>query len=178
MCLLPPCSCACPAATKQPASVLFSIHPTPCAFSSPVPARARAARRVCPCAHGSQDGAGPGGVPGVVNIYPGLCNKNDWANCTTGTLLAQAVPANYAGDPLLTNWTKPSCAPSMRARTGGAHAAAAHWGHTSPRSLCPPPHCERSRHVLSRRRQPDHRVHAARPIDAMADAFGRVAAAH
>ena len=58
------------------------------------------------------DGAGPGGKgPGVVNIYPGLCNKNDWPGCETGTLLAQAVPANYANDPLLTNWTKPSYNP-------------------------------------------------------------------
>ena len=57
------------------------------------------------------DGAGPGGQgPGVVNIYPGLCNKNDWPGCTTGTLLAQAVPADYAGDELLVNWTKPSYA--------------------------------------------------------------------
>ena len=57
------------------------------------------------------DGAGPGGKgPGVVNIYPGLCNKNDWPGCTTGTLLAQAVPADYAGDELLVNWTKPSYA--------------------------------------------------------------------
>jgi hypothetical protein len=38
----------------------------------------------------------------------GLCNKNDWAQCVTGTLLAQAVPADYAGDELLTNWTKPA----------------------------------------------------------------------
>ena len=53
------------------------------------------------------DGAGPGGKgPGVVNIYPGLCNKNDWPGCTTGTLLAQAVPADYAGDELLVNWTR------------------------------------------------------------------------
>ena len=58
------------------------------------------------------DGAGPGGKgPGVVNIYPGLCNKNDWPGCTTGTLLAQAVPADYAGDELLVNWTKPSYNP-------------------------------------------------------------------
>ena len=56
------------------------------------------------------DGAGPGGKgPGIVNIYPGLCNKKDWPKCGTGTLLAQAVPADYAGDQLLTNWTKPSC---------------------------------------------------------------------
>ena len=79
------------------------------------------------------DGAGPGGKgPGIVNIYPGLCNKNDWPACDTGTLLAQvqhtsalpltslnifltmasspeqAVPADYAGDELLVNWTKPS----------------------------------------------------------------------
>ena len=32
----------------------------------------------------------------MVNIYPGLCNKKDWPACGTGTLLAQAVPANYA----------------------------------------------------------------------------------
>jgi beta-fructofuranosidase len=58
------------------------------------------------------EGAGPGGKgPGVVNIYPGLCNKQDWPSCRTGTLLAQAVPADYAGDPLLTNWTKPDYNP-------------------------------------------------------------------
>jgi sucrose-6-phosphate hydrolase SacC (GH32 family) len=60
------------------------------------------------------DGAGPGGKgPGIVNIYPGLCNKNDWPQCGTGTLLAQAVPADYAGDELLVNWTKPSYNPIM-----------------------------------------------------------------
>jgi sucrose-6-phosphate hydrolase SacC (GH32 family) len=60
------------------------------------------------------DGAGPGGKgPGIVNIYPGLCNKNDWPACGTGTLLAQAVPADYAGDELLVNWTKPSYNPIM-----------------------------------------------------------------
>ena len=58
------------------------------------------------------DGAGPGGKgKGVVNVYPGLCNDNDWPGCKTGTLLAQAVPANYAADELLTNWTKPSYNP-------------------------------------------------------------------
>ena len=58
------------------------------------------------------DGAGPGGTgPGVVNIYPGLCNKNDWPGCTTGTLLAQAVPADYAGDELTIGFNaKPSYA--------------------------------------------------------------------
>ena len=60
------------------------------------------------------DGAGPGGVgPGIVQIYPGLCNNKDWPNCATGTLLAQAVPANYATDELLVNWTKPSYNPIM-----------------------------------------------------------------
>lgn len=49
----------------------------------------------------------------MVNIYPGLCNKNDWPACGTGTLLAQAVPADYAGDELLVNWTKPSYNPIM-----------------------------------------------------------------
>eukprot|EP00929_Paragymnodinium_shiwhaense_P066339 TRINITY_DN33267_c0_g1_i1.p1 TRINITY_DN33267_c0_g1~~TRINITY_DN33267_c0_g1_i1.p1 ORF type:complete len:563 (-),score=121.41 TRINITY_DN33267_c0_g1_i1:300-1988(-) len=57
------------------------------------------------------EGAGPGGKgPGIVQIYPGLCNK-DWPECKTGTLLAQAVPADYAGDELLTNWSKPSYNP-------------------------------------------------------------------
>eukprot|EP00656_Telonema_subtile_P029809 TRINITY_DN32883_c0_g1_i1.p1 TRINITY_DN32883_c0_g1~~TRINITY_DN32883_c0_g1_i1.p1 ORF type:complete len:540 (-),score=103.10 TRINITY_DN32883_c0_g1_i1:172-1791(-) len=61
------------------------------------------------------DGAGPDGKgPGVVNLYPGLCNKNDWPACGTGTLLAQAVPANYGADPLLTNWSKPSYNPIMQ----------------------------------------------------------------
>mmetsp|Transcript_5879 Transcript_5879/g.18217 ORF Transcript_5879/g.18217 Transcript_5879/m.18217 type:complete len:452 (-) Transcript_5879:62-1417(-) len=58
------------------------------------------------------DAAGPGGKgPGVVQIYPGLCTKDLWPNCTTGTLLAQAVPADYSSDELLTNWTKPSYNP-------------------------------------------------------------------
>ncbi|EOD06076.1 hypothetical protein EMIHUDRAFT_219373 [Emiliania huxleyi CCMP1516] len=60
--------------------------------------------------------------PGIVQIYPGLCNKADWPACETGTLLAQAaaalylptaVPADYASDPLLANWTKPSYNPIM-----------------------------------------------------------------
>ena len=60
------------------------------------------------------DGAGPGGKGrGVVNIYPGLCDKHDWPSCETGTLLAQAVPANYAADELLLNWTKPAYNPIM-----------------------------------------------------------------
>ena len=60
------------------------------------------------------DGAGPDGKPGIIQIYPGLCNKNDWPDCGTGTLLAQAVPADYAGDALLTNWTKPAYNPIMQ----------------------------------------------------------------
>lgn len=44
------------------------------------------------------DGGGPGGKGrGVVQIYPGLCNRATWPRCGTGTLLAQAVPADYAG---------------------------------------------------------------------------------
>ena len=60
------------------------------------------------------EGGGPGGKgKGIVNIYPGLCNKKDWPACSTGTLLAQAVPADYANDELLLNWTKPSYNPIM-----------------------------------------------------------------
>ena len=64
------------------------------------------------------DGAGPGGMSdGVVMFYPGLCDTDDWPNCTQHdrdhepVLLATAVPADYAGDELLTNWTKPSYNP-------------------------------------------------------------------
>eukprot|EP00316_Scyphosphaera_apsteinii_P000801 CAMPEP_0119304042 /NCGR_PEP_ID=MMETSP1333-20130426/5366_1 /TAXON_ID=418940 /ORGANISM="Scyphosphaera apsteinii, Strain RCC1455" /LENGTH=526 /DNA_ID=CAMNT_0007306853 /DNA_START=97 /DNA_END=1677 /DNA_ORIENTATION=+ len=61
------------------------------------------------------DGAAPDGKGlGIVNMYPGLCNDKDWPACKTGTLLAQAVPANYATDPLLTNWTKPSYNPIIQ----------------------------------------------------------------
>ena len=49
------------------------------------------------------------GVPTM--IYPGLCTKHNWSSCDTGTLLALAVPADHAGDPLLTNWSKPSFNP-------------------------------------------------------------------
>ena len=58
------------------------------------------------------DGAGPGGKgPGTVTIYPGLCSKSIYPACGTGYVLAQAVPADYAGDQLLTNWTKPGYNP-------------------------------------------------------------------
>ena len=60
------------------------------------------------------DGAGPGGVgPGVINLYPGLCTKAGWPGCDTGTVLAQAVPADYANDVLLENWTKPAYNPVL-----------------------------------------------------------------
>eukprot|EP00041_Stephanoeca_diplocostata_P021593 m.504556 g.504556 ORF g.504556 m.504556 type:complete len:649 (+) comp21862_c0_seq7:117-2063(+) len=60
-------------------------------------------------------GAAPDGKsPGIVNVYPGLCNKNDWPACGTGTLLAIAVAADYAGDELLINWTKPSFNPIVQ----------------------------------------------------------------
>lgn len=49
------------------------------------------------------------GVPTMV--YPGLCNSKMWPECKTGTLFAIALPADHAGDPLLTNWTKPSYNP-------------------------------------------------------------------
>jgi sucrose-6-phosphate hydrolase SacC (GH32 family) len=58
------------------------------------------------------DGAGPGGKgPGVVNLFPGLCTPAYWSNCSTGVVLAQAVPAHYATDVLLENWTKPAYNP-------------------------------------------------------------------
>ena len=67
------------------------------------------------------DGAGPGGKgPGVINLFPGLCKKQYYADCVehpgqgTGTVLAQAVPADYANDVLLVNWTKPSYNPVVK----------------------------------------------------------------
>lgn len=45
------------------------------------------------------------GLPTLV--YPGLCDAAQWAGgCDTGTVAAVAVPADHAGDPLLTNWSK------------------------------------------------------------------------
>ena len=42
-------------------------------------------------------GAAPDGVgAGVVQIYPGLCAAERWPACSTGTVLAQAVPASEA----------------------------------------------------------------------------------
>jgi sucrose-6-phosphate hydrolase SacC (GH32 family) len=64
------------------------------------------------------DGAGPGGKgPGIVTIYPGLCDKRHWPACGTGYVLAQAVPADYADDQLLTNWTKPNYNPIVENAT-------------------------------------------------------------
>lgn len=38
-----------------------------------------------------------------------VANKKDWPACDSDSrVLAQAVPADYAGDALLTNWSKPS----------------------------------------------------------------------
>jgi len=39
-------------------------------------------------------------------MYPGLCDRDIWPNCTTGTEISLAIPLDYA-DPLLRNWTKP-----------------------------------------------------------------------
>ena len=49
------------------------------------------------------------GVPTMV--YPGLCNKQEWPACDTGTLLAIAIPSDHANDPTLTNWSKPAYNP-------------------------------------------------------------------
>jgi sucrose-6-phosphate hydrolase SacC (GH32 family) len=42
----------------------------------------------------------------IVQVYPGICTKDVWPECETGTTLALALPANRS-DPFLTNWTKP-----------------------------------------------------------------------
>ena len=45
----------------------------------------------------------------VVQVYPGVCSRNDpalWPDCQTGTNLNLAVPADPT-DPLLTHWRKP-----------------------------------------------------------------------
>lgn len=44
-------------------------------------------------------------------VYPGLCNKRDYAKCDTGTVFALALPADYETDPWLTNWVKPGINP-------------------------------------------------------------------
>ena len=49
---------------------------------------------------------------GIVQVYPGLCGGawGHWSNCTTGTNLNVAVPADPS-DPLLRRWTKPAWNP-------------------------------------------------------------------
>jgi sucrose-6-phosphate hydrolase SacC (GH32 family) len=57
-------------------------------------------------------GLAPDGLsPGVLAIFPGLCRRQDFAVCHHGTLLAAAVPTDYASDPLLTRWSKPAYNP-------------------------------------------------------------------
>ena len=53
-----------------------------------------------------------------MQIYPGLCRKTDWTACTTGTLLAAAVPADF---PQLSAAT--AAAPSLNAQRQPAAAA-------------------------------------------------------
>ena len=69
------------------------------------------------------------GVPTM--IYPGLCTKHNWSSCDTGTLLALAVPADHAGDPLLTNWSKPAYNPivnnTQRDPSSAWQTAAGEW---------------------------------------------------
>ena len=48
------------------------------------------------------------GIPTI--IYPGICSKQAWPNCSTGVVNALAVPANRS-DPLLARWSKPSFNP-------------------------------------------------------------------
>ena len=73
------------------------------------------------------------GVPTMV--YPGLCSARRWANCSTGTLFAVAVPADHAGDPLLTNWSKPSYNPivnnTQRDPSTAWQTAAGEWRFTN-----------------------------------------------
>ena len=45
-------------------------------------------------------------------MYPGICNKTLWPNCSTGTNLNVAVPANRS-DPLLRDWRKLSTNPAV-----------------------------------------------------------------
>ncbi len=46
----------------------------------------------------------------VVQVYPGLCDKDKWPNCTTGTNLCIALPKDPS-DPLLKEWMKPDYNP-------------------------------------------------------------------
>eukprot|EP00962_Isochrysis_galbana_P057019 scaffold29208_cov112-Isochrysis_galbana.AAC.1 len=79
------------------------------------------------------DGAGPGGRGrGVVQLYPALCDARHWPGCRPqGTLLAHAVPTDYATDPLLTRWRKPAFNPVMQPRH---EAMDAPWADRDPSS--------------------------------------------
>ena len=52
-------------------------------------------------------------VAASYRFIPACATQGIGQGCETGTLLAQAVPADYASDVLLTNWTKPSYNPIM-----------------------------------------------------------------
>lgn len=69
-----------------------------------------------------------------VIVYPGLCTKDQWAGCVTGTLLAIALPEDLS-DPLLTNWTKPSYNPivnnTQRDPTSSWQEPSGEWRMTS-----------------------------------------------
>lgn len=55
-----------------------------------------------------------GASPGVLMVYPGLCKHADVpGGCSHGLLLAAAVPADYANDPLLRVWKKPMYNPIL-----------------------------------------------------------------
>lgn len=73
------------------------------------------------------------GVPTMV--YPGLCAAHRWANCSSGTLFAVAVPTDHAGDALLTNWSKPSYNPvvnnTQRDPSTAWQTAAGEWRFTN-----------------------------------------------
>ena len=83
------------------------------------------------------EGIGPGGVPGIVLIYPGICSKAHWPSCNTsgqmapdnGVVLVQAVAADYSTDELLTNWTKPvsASAPHLSYSSDASEAAAQNY---------------------------------------------------
>lgn len=67
-------------------------------------------------------GVGPGGAPGVMQIYPGLCHTR-WGNCSSWFVLAAAVPADYKSDTLLAKWTKPDYNPIVNSTARDPSAA-------------------------------------------------------
>lgn len=70
------------------------------------------------------------GVPTMV--YPGLCSIQDWPACGTGTLLAIALPADHAGDPLLTKCVRryllSTCSSRSCSLFDGCSCAAVQYG--------------------------------------------------